>query len=133
MTTVSTDNTINEQQRRMLAPAAYSEAALPSLKLTRSSRLARTIGKSLLVFLVFGTILVALAPWQQSVKGTGNVIAYDPLERKQTIETPIKGRIVRWNKGIRENSHVRKGDFIAEIADIDTGYLVRLEGQLSAT
>jgi len=127
------NNAIDGKPRTMLVPAAYSEAALPSLKLVRSSRLARTIGKLLFVLMVFGTIIVLVAPWQQSVKGTGDVIAYDPLERQQTIETPIKGRIVRWNAEIRENAHVRKGEFIAEIADIDTGYLVRLEGQLSAT
>lgn len=129
----SSENTINGKPRRMLAPAAYSEAALPSLKLARSSRLARTIGKALFWFLVLGTFIVALAPWQQSVKGTGNVIAYAPRERQQTIETPIKGRIVRLGDKIYENAHVRKGDLIAEIADIDTGYLVRLEGQLSAS
>ena len=77
----------------MLAPAAYSEAALPSLKLARSSRLARTIGKLIFVMLILGTIFVAFAPWQQSVKGTGDVIAYAPLERQQTIEAPIKRSI----------------------------------------
>lgn len=117
----------------MLAPVAYSEAALPSLKLARSSRWARTIGKALFAFLVLGTIIVALAPWQQSVKGTGNVLAYAPLERQQTIETPIKGRIARLGENIYENAHVKEGELIAEIADIDTGYLVRLEGQLSAS
>ena len=121
------------QQRRMLAPAAYSEAALPALKLVRSSRLARRIGKLLFGFMLLATIVVATAPWQQSVKGTGGVIAYDPLERQQTIEAPIKGRIVWWNEKIRENDHVKKGDLIAEIADIDAGYIVRLQGQLEAT
>lgn len=126
-----TENPVNV--RRMLVPAAYSEAALPSLKLAQSSRLVRKIGKLLFASLVLGTILVAIAPWQQSVKGTGDVIAYAPLERKQTIETPIKGRIVRLGDGVFENAHIRKGDLIAEVADIDPEYLIRLEGQLSAT
>ena len=117
----------------MLAPAAYSEAALPSLKLVSSSRFARFTGKLLFASLIAGTILVTLAPWQQSVKGTGNVIAYAPLERQQTIETPIKGRITRLGDGVFENAHVKKGDLIAEVADIDTEYLVRLEGQLEAS
>ena len=132
MTTVP-EQTVSTKAPGMLAPAAYSEAALPSLKLARSSRLARTIGKLLFVSLVAGTVLVAVAPWQQSVKGTGNVIAYAPSERQQTIEAPIKGRVVRLGEGIFENAHVRKGDLIAEIADIDTDYLLRLEGQLSAS
>ncbi|WP_145078996.1 HlyD family secretion protein [Aureliella helgolandensis] len=117
----------------MLAPVAYSEAALPSLKLARSSRLARTIGKVLFGLLVLGTILVTFAPWQQSVKGTGNVIAFAPMERQQAIQTPIKGRIVSLGEGIYENAHVQKGDLIVEIADVDPGYLTRLESQLSAS
>lgn len=118
---------------RMLAPAAYSEAALPSLKLARSSRFARFIGKILLGFLILGTLLVVIAPWQQSVKGTGSVIAYAPLERQQTLETPIKGRIIRFGDNIYENAHVAKGQLIAEVADIDEQYLTRLEEQLAAT
>lgn len=125
--------TSSQQSRRMLAPAAYSEAAMPSLRLARSSRLARRIGKTLAVLLVVCTVCVAVAPWQQSVKGTGNVIAYDPLERQQTIEATIKGRIVRLGEGIFENAHVTKGQLIAEIADIDGEYLARLEGQLLAS
>ncbi len=132
-TTTSSNDTMDAKVRRMLAPVAYSEAALPSLKLARSSRLARTIGRSLFVLLVVGTFFVVFAPWQQSVKGTGNVIAFAPEERQQTIESPIKGRIVRLGEGIHENAHVKKGDLIVEIADIDPQYLVRLEGQLSAS
>ncbi len=117
----------------MLVPAAYDENALPSLRLARSSRLARRLGKSMFVFLIVSTLFVAVAPWRQSVKGSGDVIAYAPLERLQTIETPIKGRVVRLGDGIFENAHVKKGQLIAEIADIDTEFLVRLEGQLLAS
>lgn len=126
---VETDNS-----SRMLSPTAYSESALPSLKLARSSRTARKVGKILFFLLVAGTIFVAISPWQQSVKGTGSVIAYAPLERQQTIETPIKeGRIVRLGEGVFENAHVKKGDLIAEVADIDPDYLGRLEAQLTAS
>ncbi len=118
---------------RMLAPAAYSDAVMPSLRLARSSRLARTIGKCLLLLILLSFILVAIAPWQQSVKGSGSVIAYAPSERQQTLQAPIKGRIVRLGEGIFENAHVEKGQLIAEIADIDSSYLVRLEGQLNAS
>jgi len=114
-----------------LAPAAYDESALPSLRLARSSRLARQIGKAVLVLLVVGALFVAIAPWQQSVKGTGNVIAFAPSEREQTIEAPIKGRVVRLGDGIYENAFVTKGQLIAEIADIDAEYLFRLEAKLS--
>ncbi|MCA9177628.1 MAG: toxin secretion protein, partial [Planctomycetales bacterium] len=117
----------------MMAPIAYSETALPSLRLARSSRLARTIGKLLFASILVALALVCFAPWQQSVKGAGDVIAYAPLERQQTMESPIKGRIVRLGDDIYENAHVRKGQLIAEIADIDPAYFTRLQGQLDAT
>ncbi|MEQ9410499.1 MAG: HlyD family efflux transporter periplasmic adaptor subunit [Fuerstiella sp.] len=118
---------------RMLAPSAYSEALLPSLRLARSSRAARRIGKTLMLLLAVSIAGVAIAPWQQSVTGNGNVIAFAPSERQQTIEAPIKGRIVRWGENVFENAHVSKGELIAEIQDIDTGLMGRLEEQLSAS
>lgn len=130
--TTSPEKKQQPPKRRMLAPAAYSETAMPSLRLARSSRFARKIGKILLVTLVGGCILVAIAPWQQTVKGSGNVMAYDPLDRQQVIETPIKGRIVKLGEGIFENAHVTKGQLIAEIGDIDADYLGRLESTLAA-
>ena len=82
--------------------------------------------------LVITFVVVALAPWQQSVKGTGKVIAFAPDERQQVIEAPIKGRIVQWGEGIFENAHVDEGQFIAEIQDIDPELMARLEQQLTA-
>lgn len=132
---MSTDRMVweNAKSRRMLAPVAYSEAALPALRLARSSRLARTTGKLLLLMLLLGSFMATFLPWQQSVKGSGDVIAYAPLDRQQAIQSPIKGRIVRLGDGIVENALVRKGELIAEVADIDVDYLDRLEGQLEAS
>jgi multidrug resistance efflux pump len=118
---------------RMLAPSAYSEALLPSLRLARSSLYARRIGKLLLAFLVIAFGFVAVAPWQQSVTGSGNVIAFAPRERQQTIEVPIKGRIVRWGENVYENAHVKKGELIAEVQDIDPNLMDRLKDQVAAT
>ncbi|MEO1530046.1 MAG: HlyD family efflux transporter periplasmic adaptor subunit [Planctomycetota bacterium] len=112
--------------KRMLAPVAYSETAMPALRLVRSSRLARRIARGLFIALVGCTILVVFAPWRQSVKGTGDVIAYAPLERQQTIESPIKGRIATLGEGVFENAHVKKGDLIALVTDVDPEYASRL-------
>lgn len=118
------------RSRRMLAAAAYSEATLPSLRLARSSRHARRIGRILLTLLIGSFLLAAMAPWQQSVTGNGNVVAFAPGERPQNIEAPIKGRIVGWSDGVYENARVREGDIIAEIQDIDPNLMPRLQGQL---
>jgi multidrug resistance efflux pump len=121
------------QRRSILTPVAYSEALMPSLQLARSSRQARRIAVVLLVLLVATICLMAFAPWQQTVTGEGYVVAYAPRERQQTLEATIKGRIVRWNEELVENSRVAKGDFIAEIRDIDDQYADRLQGQLENT
>lgn len=117
-------------RRTLLAPPAYCETAMPSLRLARSSRFAKGIGNFIITTLVVSLYIVAAAPWQQSVRGTGNVIAYAPLEREQTLESPIRGRLLRLGEGIVENARVREGDLIAEIVDIDPSYMMRLEQQL---
>ncbi|MCA9620545.1 MAG: HlyD family efflux transporter periplasmic adaptor subunit [Myxococcales bacterium] len=75
-------------------------------------------------------LLLLASPWQQNVRGTGRVVAYAPMDRLQTIEAPIKGRVVRWH--VQEGSQVRAGDPIADIADNDPEYLARLERERSA-
>jgi multidrug resistance efflux pump len=121
------------QRRSILTPVAYSEAVMPSLQLARSSRQARRIAVVLLILLVATIGLMTFAPWQQTITGEGYVVAYAPRERQQTLEATIKGRIVRWNEELVENARVAKGDFIAEIRDIDDQYADRLEGQLVNT
>jgi multidrug resistance efflux pump len=121
------------QRRSILTPVAYSEALMPSLQLARSSRQARRIAVVMLIMLLATIGLMMFAPWQQTITGEGYVVAYAPSERQQTLEATIKGRIVRWNPDLVENSRVAKGDFIAEIRDIDDLYADRLQGQLVNT
>ena len=126
-------NAVTGCRRTMLAPVAYSELLMPSLRLARSSRFVRRISKLLLTLLLATIVLLMFAPWQQSITGSGNVVAYAPGERQQTIEASIKGRIVRWGEGIFENARVEKGQTIVEIQDLDPSLLGRLQDQLSAT
>jgi len=129
----TTANVITRRRRTMLLPVAYSEALMPSLRLARSSRFARRIARVLFALLLATIGLVIFAPWQQSITGSGNVVAYAPGERQQTIEATIKGRIVRWGEGIFENALVKKGQMIAEIQDLDPSTLERLQDQLTST
>lgn len=115
-----------------LQPQAYDENAMPSLKLARSSRFARRVGRVILALLLIGFVVVGFAPWQQFARGSGSVIGYSPQSRPQTIEAPIKGRIVELGDNIFENASVEEGQVIAEIQDLDPSYLERLENQLEA-
>lgn len=118
------------KSKQMLSPAAFSESLIPSLRLAQSSRFARRIAKVLLFALLVTIWLMMFAPWQQSISGTGDVVAFAPLERQQTIEAPIKGRVVRWSEGLVENAKVTKGQFLVEIQDLDAEYTGRLQEQL---
>jgi len=83
-------------------------------------------------FAVLATVVLSLiAPWQQSVFGTGEVMARAPVDRQQRIDAPIKGRIVNWH--VVEGSHVRAGDPIVEISDVDPRYVERLNQRMAAT
>ena len=59
-------------------------------------------------------VVLAMVPWQQPIVGSGRVAAYAPLDRQQTIEAPIAGRIVNWS--VQEGSTVRAGDPLLEIS-----------------
>ncbi len=106
-------------RRTMLAPVAYSDVVMPSMQLARSSRLARRIAIWLFVSLGFTIVLMLFAPWQQSITGSGFVLAYSPRDRPQPVHATVTGRISRWNEDLKENSRVTEGDFIAEIVDLD--------------
>jgi adhesin transport system membrane fusion protein len=124
----------------MSTPATQSAAAggmpgrwqgqLPSIALAGSSRASHLLARGLLA--VFGLVLAGLVvlPWQQSVRGTGRVIAFDPLDRRVNVEAPVAGRVKRLL--VTEGQRVAKGDAIAQIQDNDPNLLGNLRGQREA-
>lgn len=109
------------------------QLTFPALRLARSSRLARRVARLLLMFLGLAIVSLAFAPWQQTVSGTGRVVAYSPLQRQQPVKAPISGRVVRWVEDIYDGARVREGDFILEIQDLDPNLQFRQQEQLAAT
>ncbi len=97
------------------------------LALTRSHPVTSRVARLLTYGVLVSIVVMFFAPWRQSVRGEGRVVAFAPTERQQTIEAPIKGRIVRWH--VREGSVVKAGDLIAELADNDPNLRSRLEEQ----
>ena len=113
----------------LLTERAYRDRALPGLRLARSSRRVRLFGRALLVGLTLAVVAMLLAPWIQTVAGSGSVVAFDPQGRQQVVQARIDGQIARWAEGIRENARVEEGDFVVEVKDVDPDLLVRLEEQ----
>ncbi|WP_153558829.1 HlyD family secretion protein [Roseimaritima sediminicola] len=109
----------------------YEEEKFPALRLARVTRSVRRLGRLLVVLLILTTVAMLWAPWQQSIRGAGAVVAFDPFERPQTIEAPVKGRIAERGEGVAENAYVTKGQLLFRIEDQDPLYLSRLEQQVA--
>ena len=73
-----------------------------ALRLVQSSRLITALARLLLVGLVLAIAAMLLLPWQQSARGTGQVAAFIPQERQQTVMSPTKGLVERVAEGIVE-------------------------------
>lgn len=64
-------------------------------------------------------------PWQQTVKGTGILMAYDPSERVQPISATIDGVIKAFH--VDENQYVTKGTKLFSMVDLDAAYADRVK------
>ncbi|MBY0507624.1 MAG: HlyD family secretion protein [Bryobacteraceae bacterium] len=103
---------------------------LPALKLVGSTRFARWLATWLFVLILLFVAALGFAPWVQTVVGSGRVIALNPVDRSQTIDAPVEGRIRRW--AVVEGTKVKTGDLVAEIMDNDPEVLLRRNEELTA-
>ncbi len=123
MTTNSPNNSFGTT-----APAKKRTA---SIHLVQSSRFARTLAKLLLIGLFASILGIAFLQWQQTSRGNGQVVAYAPQERQQSIKSPTKGVVSRIADGLVEGTVVKKGDFILEIQPFAANMADQLNGQLT--
>ncbi|MEL7005358.1 MAG: biotin/lipoyl-binding protein [Bacteroidota bacterium] len=88
---------------------------LYTLRTLKTPSAGRTLAKWLMA--IFAAFLVMLfVPWQQNIRGNGNLTAFTPSNRPQSVESAIAGRISSWN--IREGQYVSKGDTILTLAEV---------------
>jgi multidrug efflux pump subunit AcrA (membrane-fusion protein) len=93
-------------------------------------RAALVLARLLIVFFCVVATALVVVPWQQSARGAGRVIAYAPLERQQFIAAPVEGRIMHWH--VAEGTHVKAGDPVVEVSDIDPTIIERLQQERAA-
>jgi len=80
----------------------------------------------LLTFLICLLLLIILfLPWQQTVKGSGTLVAYDPTQRDYPVLATMDGFIDEFH--VSENQFVHKGDKLFTMVDLDKGYLDKLK------
>ncbi|MBX2967731.1 MAG: HlyD family efflux transporter periplasmic adaptor subunit [Cyclobacteriaceae bacterium] len=111
-----------------------AQERLYSLRAIKSPRAGKILARWLMgISLIF--LIILFVPWQQNIRGTGMVTAFDPMNRPQTIESAIAGRIQQWH--ISEGEYVEKGDTIITLSEIREKYfdpelLLRLQEQINA-
>lgn len=110
------------------------EENLYSLRSLKTPAAGIFLARSLMALGLICFIMLFL-PWQQNIRGTGNVTALSPANRPQGVQAIIAGQILRWN--VREGQYVNKGDTIVTLREVKEKYfdpqlLRRLEEQLTA-
>ncbi len=110
--------------------ALFQGPPLPAMALAGSSRGARVLARVLACAVVGLLASLFVLPWQQSVGGTGRVIAFNPLDRRINIEAPVQGRVKRLH--VVENQPVRKGEPVVELQDNDPNLMANLRLQHDA-
>ncbi len=96
-----------------------------SVKVIKIPKPVKVLSRLLSYFLIFISICFIIVPWQQTSKGTGRVIAFDPNQRIQMITAPVTGVLEQWL--VNEGQIVKKGDPLVRIVDNDPNYLDRLK------
>lgn len=113
---------------------AFSELAserISALRLVQSSRTAWRLANGLIIALGLSIIAMLFAPWQQSAKGTGKVVAYVPQDRQQSVTSPVKGVVAQIGEGLVEGAKVKRGDFIVEIEPAAANLVEQLKSSLN--
>jgi len=111
-------------------PMPLQPPPMPVLAMAGNARRSRLLARLLALLSVLLALSLVIVPWQQSVRGSGRVIAFNPLDRRANIEAPVEGRVRRLN--VVENQSVRQGGVIAEIQDNDPNLLLNLRLQHDA-
>ena len=101
-----------------------------AIHLVQSPELAVWLAKVLLFGLIVSVFAMALLPWQQTSRGTGQVVAFAPQERQQSVQSPTKGIVAKIADGLVEGSIVKKGDFLLEVQPFAANMAEQLDGQL---
>ncbi|MFZ9689943.1 MAG: HlyD family secretion protein [Phycisphaerales bacterium] len=111
-------------------PMPLEPPPMPVLAMAGNARRSRLLARVLALGSVLLMLSLVIVPWQQSVRGSGRVIAFNPLDRRANIEAPVEGRVRRLN--VVENQVVKQGDVLAEIQDNDPNLLLNLRLQHDA-
>lgn len=110
-----------------MTPATHPLDERLALHGLHAPRAARVLARLLAGLVAAVAVALVVTPWQQTIPGSGRVLAFRPDERPQQIEALVDGRVVRWH--VAEGAAVQAGDPIVELADADPSLLDRLDAE----
>ncbi|MCE9533649.1 MAG: biotin/lipoyl-binding protein, partial [Planctomycetes bacterium] len=108
-------------------PAFSPNSPFSSLQRVPTPRPARWLARLLLLGFLLSPVALVFVPWQQTVRGRGQIVAFAPTERKQVVTALVGGQVRKWH--VVEGSKVKIGDAIADIDDNDPELSARLDAQ----
>ncbi|HKK91801.1 MAG TPA: HlyD family efflux transporter periplasmic adaptor subunit [Longimicrobiales bacterium] len=111
-------------------PMLDHRVEFPAVAQTESPPLVRQLGKIGAAAFAVYLILIVFLPWQQFVRGNGQVVAFDPLDRPQVLEAPLSGRLIE--SRVVEGQEVRAGDVLFVMGANDPQLRENLELQRAA-
>lgn len=113
-----------------LAPTSRTALTAPPLPASVATpRIVRRFATLAILIFLASPFLLAFVPWQQTVQGRGDIMAFAPVDRMQVIEAMVSGQISKWH--VVEGSRVKKNDPVVDIEDNDHQLAARLEAQRS--
>lgn len=107
-----------------VAPAS-EPLDLPALRSVRPPRGTRKLALWVFLILLILPPVLLLVPWRQNISGAGRVTAFEPLDRTQVLPAPVSGRLAKLH--VQEGQRVARGDLLAELADQDPEFALRLD------
>jgi membrane fusion protein, adhesin transport system len=113
-----------------VTPAPWRTEGRVALQALHAPHASRVLARLLLTLIGLAAVLLVVTPWQQNIRGTGRVIAYNPEERPQNVQAPVDGRIVQWY--VVEGSIVKKGEPLVDLSDNDPSIMERLAEERGA-
>ncbi len=105
----------------------------PALHLVRTARLIRLVGKLTFALLLVSVIAMFFAPWQQTSRGYGVVLAIDPQFRPQDVESQYDGIVKYIKPDLREGTFVHEGELLVELEPFAVQEQEQLKQQIEQT
>ncbi len=111
----------------------HLQETFPALHLVRTARLIRLVGKLTFALLMVSIVAMFFAPWQQTSRGFGVVLALDPQYRPQDVESQYDGIVKYVKPGLREGTFVKADELLLDLEPFAVREQEQLEQQIEQT